>query len=523
MTVERATGTPSKNRPPRRSGAGKKSMLALVIAAFLAGYTSMVSLRGGGQCSAQPLPPPVGITVTPSACSVPTGPGVCVGLCDPVGSSTLVKTTDETTFDQLLKKLTVTLPPWMAKITGGGLQNTGGGDDGFIGGMIDTMVQALLIRLNDTELDMIDWWDTMWWYNLRPAMQAMTRQVNTATSQQVEDFQSGMDAFQEDETNLGEMKTDNQNHQTTRVSENACVAATASGGFGRATNIARQMRQAWQEDVQQDGQNFKGRPSATSAAVKWEKDAETFESTFCDPNDNGGHNVCTSGAPGGAPSTTAPPQDKFGNSYANADTQVTKNLYNKLTMQVDDPTDGPNEAKVAKAVVDNTMGDPTPDPLSYQVLQTPSGQERWLDRRSYLARYAAIRSVPQLIAGWRMPGSKLGQWVKELRADASIPATVAANGTITPVSYEMSDNPSYREVVHAMAVDRFNSGKYANNLIADQGEIEMEKLTVSSFYLMQLRDYYELLERQALMLSVQVALMAEKLPIAETHEVKPVR
>lgn len=485
-------------------------MIALVFVAFLVGYTSMVTLRNN-QCRAAFLPPPVGIVVAPGACSIPAGFGVCLDPCDPIMTSSTVKTTDENVFDQLLQNLTDTLPPWMAKITGGGVSQTGGGDDGFIGGMIDGMVQALLIRLNQFELDLIDWWDTMWWYNLRPALQSMTRQLNVATTQQAEDFQSGMDAFQEDETNLEDMNTDNKNHQRVRVSENACVAATASGGFGRASGYSRAMRQAWQDDVGSDGQNrlhVSGnagatRPSALGQAAKIGQDAVTFEKTFCDPNDNNGQNVCAGPAP----------TDKYGNSYANADTLVTKNLYNKLTMQVDDPTDKVNETLVAKAVVDNTMGDPTGDPIPEAVMNSPAGHERWMNRRSYLARYAAIRSVPQLIAGWRMPGSKLGPWIKEMEQDAGVPAGQG----------EMSDNPSYREIVHAISIDRFNSEKYANNMITDDGEIEMEKLTISSFYLMQLRDYYELLEREALTLAVQVSLMAEKIPVPDTHSAQPTR
>jgi hypothetical protein len=517
MTEQRVTETPKKT-PSRRFRPGKRAMIALVFAAFLVGYTSMVSLRNN-ECRAAFLPPPVGIVVVPGACSIPVGFGVCLDPCDPIMTSDTVKTTDENIFDTLLQKLTVTLPPWMAKITGGGTTQTGGGDDGFIGGMIDGMMQSLLLRLNQFELDLIDWWDTMWWYNLRPALQAMTRQLNVATTQQAEDFQSGMDAFQEDETNLEDMNTDNKNHQRVRVSENACVAATASGGFGRGSGYSRAMRQAWQDDVNADGQNRRyttgatPRPSALGQAAKVAQDATVFESTFCDPNDNNGQNVCTSGAPGGPITGTAPPTDKYGNSYANADTLVTKNLYNKLTMQVDDPADGPNETKVAKAVVDNTMGDPTGDPIPERVMNSPAGHERWMNRRSYLARYAAIRSVPQLIAGWRMPGSKLGAWIQEIEKDSGVPAGQG----------EMSDNPSYREIVHAISIDRFNSEKYANNMITDDGEIQMEKLTISSFYLMQLRDYYELLEREALTLAVQVSLMAEKIPVPDTHAAQPVR
>jgi hypothetical protein len=489
----------------------RKAMLALVLAAFIIGYTSMVSLRGG-QCNAQAiLPPPVGIIVDPGVCIIDVGFGVCVDPCDVIGTSLIVETTDETTIDTLLQNLTDTLPPWMAVMTGGGVSQTGGGDDGFIGGEIDSMMQSLLLRLNDTELDMMDWWDTMWWYNLRPAMQAMTRQWNTSNAQQAEDFQSGMDAFQEDETNLEDMATDNKNHEQVRVSENGCVAATASGGLGRQQNYNRAMRQAWQDNTESDGQNRlhqtgaagTTRPSATGVGAKLEADAKLFESTFCDPQDNGGHNAagCTA------------PSDQYGNSYANADVQVTKNLYNKLTMQVDDPTDGPNEEKVAEAVVNNTMGDPTGDPIQYGAMDSPAGHEQWLNRRSYLARYGAVRSVPQLIAGWRMPGSKLAQWIQEIEKDAGVPTGQG----------EMSNNPSYREILHAISVDRFNSGKYANNMISDSGEIEMEKLTISTFYLMQLRDYYELLEREALTLAVQDSLMAEKVLQPGTTEVQSIK
>lgn len=511
MKWKKSQQSPS-SRPVR---AGKLSLLALVVAAFLLGYSSMVYLRNN-ECRAAFIPSPPTIVIATGDCSTtyPTPMDGCVGLCDPIGSSATIKTTDETVIDTLLENLTDTLPPWLARVTTGAnsftLTPTGGGDDGFIGGEIDVMMQSLLLRLNDTELDMIDWWDTMWWYNLRPAMQAMTRQLNTATSQQAEDFQSGMDAFQEDETNLEDMHTDNKNHQAVRVSENACVAATASGGFGRVTNYARAMRQALQDDmaataqnrVHQSGTSGATRPSAAGMAAKLKQDAQVFESTFCNPQDNGGHNA----------QGCAAPNDKYGNSYADADVQVTKNLFNKLTMQVDDPADGANETKVAEAVLNNEMGDPTGDPIPANAMASPQGHELWLNRRSYLARYAAIRTVPQLIEGWRMPGSKLGPWIKEIEQDAGVPAGQG----------EMSDNPSYKEIVHAISIDRFNSGKYANQMIADDGEVEMEKLTISTFYLMQLRDYYELLEREALTLAVQVSLMAEKAPRPDAMEEQPI-
>ena len=51
---------------------------------------------------------------------------------------------------------------------------------------------------------------------------------------------------------------------------------------------------------------------------------------------------------------------------------------------------------------------------------------------------------------------------------------------------------------------------YAAEMMTDQSKIEMEKLDLSVFYLMQLRDYYELLERTALTLAVQVSVLTDQ-------------
>ena len=81
------------------------------------------------------------------------------------------------------------------------------------------------------------------------------------------------------------------------------------------------------------------------------------------------------------------------------------------------------------------------------------------------------------------------------------------------ICQKASPPPSYKEILHAISMDRFNSGKYAMSMIAEESEIEMEKLILSTFHLMQLRDYYELLERTALVLAVQVSIRADQIPV----------
>src|ERR1039458_7243733 len=83
--------------------------------------------------------------------------------------------------------------------------------------------------------------------------------------------------------------------------------------------------------------------------------------------------------------------------------------------------------------------------------------------------------------------------------------------------------PSYREIMHALSVDRFNSGTYAAGMITDDNKIQMEKLSLSVFYLMQLRDYYELLERTALTLAVQVSVVSGQQNLPGAHLAMPLQ
>ncbi len=210
----------------------------------------------------------------------------------------------------------------------------------------------------------------------------------------------------------------------------------------------------------------------------------------------------------------------------NADALPVKFLFNNLTIPVDSTAAAPNggtEGQNAEAgvedLINNMVGLPAMDAIVLSALTTTTGEQGYLTRRSYLARYAAIRSVPDMIAGWRMPGSRMGQWVADLRQSGG----VAIGNT--------SKNPSYKEIMHALSIDRFNgiddptggASPYAVKMMTDPSKIEMEKLDLSVFYLMQLRDYYELLERTALTLSVQVSVMADQQSMENVNSTAPMK
>ncbi|MBI3441635.1 MAG: hypothetical protein HY052_07535 [Proteobacteria bacterium] len=369
----------------------------------------------------------------------------------------------------------------------------------YISDKTDDMVADLLTSLDTTEQDTIGWWDTMWSDRLQPDLHALVHQVSVAVADQSVVLHTGVDAVNLSENRVVQKESELKDQRAQRVSENVCVAATLSGGYGRANSFATAMRGAWEQQSQAVGLVTSGAGAGSAVAAERQR-YDDYKNIFCDPSGNNGANSdCSAPDP----------------AYFNADTLPSKFIYDRLTTDVTadvDPLTGTTKMeKAVETIVNNMVGVPSSDPISLGALQSATGQQVFLERRVYLARYAAIRSVPQIVAGWRMPGSQMGEWVKSVRDAAGIaPASIASN-------------PSYREIMHAASVDRFNSGSYALGMVTDESEIELEKLTLSVFYLMQLRDYYELLERTALTLAVQVSMMVDQTPMPNITAVTPLR
>jgi hypothetical protein len=349
-------------------------------------------------------------------------------------------------------------------------------------------------QLDWLELSMIDFWNTMWYYNLLPGLQGMAREINIDLAQQA--MQTGSNADATSMMTIARSLNKHEIEDRVNPGEQVCVAATSAGGFTITAGFQRVMRQAWETDSLASGLNTtvdpKGNPypGASAAVGAYQQMYKDYHDIFCDPKANGGNNNC------GASTGVNPP-------LYNADVQPIKYIYNSLTIPVDN-ADEPNPARAAQVetavydIINNMIGLPAADPILPSALITAQGRQTYMLRRSYMARYAAIRSVPDMVAGWRMPGSQMGTFIDDLRENAGVDITM------------VSKNPSYKEIMHTLSIDRFESGKYASGMLTDSNKVEMEKLNLSVFYLMQLRDYYELLERTALTLAVQVSIISEQ-------------
>jgi hypothetical protein len=416
-------------------------------------------------------PPPLGCCAAAPA----VGSGTCVDpeTCEAPGTSSQVSQYLISDFYSALQAGAYAEEAWLFKYVG----------------EIMTSAYDQLDWLQD---EMIDFWNTMWYYNFLPGLQGMTREIKIGLAQQV--MQKGSNADASSLLTIARALNKHEIEDRVDPGEQVCVAATSAGGFTRSVGFSRLMRQAWEYDSLASGLNTttdsKGAPypGAHSAIGSYQQMYKNYHDIFCDPNGNGGNNNC------GASTTLKP-------SLYNADVQPIKYIYNSLTIPVDvadNPAQGPMVEKAINDIISNMVGLPAADPMLASALVTPQGRQAYLSRRSYVARYAAIRSVPDIVASWRMPGSQMGAFVDDLRENAGVDIQ------------RVSRNPSYKEIMHAVSVDRFESGRYAANMLTDSNKVEMEKLNLSVFYLMQLRDYYELLERTALALAVQVSILSEQ-------------
>ena len=372
--------------------------------------------------------------------------------------------------------------------------------------LVDGLMTALLETLNQIELNLIDWWDTFWFYNLHPAMQDMMKQIHISLADQVRAEYSGKDSTSGNDILNAKDDRESEAAKTFAPSESAGVVATLVGGLQRAGAIGKAVGKSVQNTIATPGTNKQGAPGSGGIADAHSARHERFRTTFCDPDSNGGQNrdMCA---------------EDVNPRFHNADTQITKQVYNETTMDIagSTATDAalpPEEEKlppeILEEMITNLVGDTAADPIPEEVLRSSQGQERFLNRRDFLARHAAVSAVPRLSMMWRAPGSQMGLWVKQVNQAAGEPIS------------DISDNPSEKEIMEALTVKRFNTGKYAAGMITDQGAIEREKLIMATMYLMQLRKYYELLERTVLTLSVQVSLMADEMALPDINPTRPV-
>lgn len=188
--------------------------------------------------------------------------------------------------------------------------------------LVDGMMVAFYEQIDQAETNLIDWWDTFWFYNMYPAMQDMTKQLSVSMAEEVRVMMAAADSQGGNAANKARARKEIEDIKNFQPHEGAAVAATLMGGQNRALTIGKGLRKAVQREMGDSGSGVVGTAGSVGPKGMTKQRTGQYESTFCDPDANDGENTCTG---------TPPP------AYINADVQITRHLFNRLTIDIDAP------------------------------------------------------------------------------------------------------------------------------------------------------------------------------------------
>lgn len=354
--------------------------------------------------------------------------------------------------------------------------------ENLINDQINNLVGGVLNRGQGLEDNLETWWDQFYNFDLRPAHANLMAQLHTSRMDQTRQLGSFWSADGLN-TKLKSIETKElKANQDARPSDHVCMAMTQAGGMGRAHAFTRAVRWGIEDERNALGRGGAGSLGASGrdavAQARWDRLANNFR------ND---------AAFGGTVFGSDAPPSGAGYDAVDADIKPTQTLLESRTIPV---RQSPNALAATEQVIENIAGVDVALAMTADEMDSLRGQRRYLQSRARLAKRAAASSPALLSTGWRVEGSDMSTWIQEFsdRTGSSLP---------------VDDNPSYYEIMNALTRYKPSSGTYGAEMTEDTLNIERERYIVSSIYLMQLRDYFELLERVALTLAVDTSLLLD--------------
>jgi len=350
---------------------------------------------------------------------------------------------------------------------------------------------AVAAKIAEVGKNINDWFDVFWLYNLRPAMQAMTVQINTADSDQSNLIGQFTDGFDANRTNMALMGVEIETHRAMRPSENVCVGATAVGGMTSAANFRRAYGTAAPRAALARSGARAGTPAARGPGADQRARWEDYVANYCEASMNGGVAGCAADAP-----------------LAGRDLDITGEIFQKDTIDVRDA----NTRKVVDDLLTNIIEPITMAPIPAQALESPQGQEAFLYGESYKARRQVLFDAVYHIVARRVPGSNMGTYINPIREAAGIDPS------------NFTDSPSHNEVMEVMMAERFRAGTIGVNQIDEPENNNRELVIQQAFQAMQMSDQIDLMDRYALIMAARVgANVTEHKPLDSNVQDRSVR
>lgn len=342
---------------------------------------------------------------------------------------------------------------------------------------------AIAAKMYEVQQNITKWWDEFWFYNLRPAMQAMTVQLNVSDADQSRVLGSYGDALDMNRTNLALMESEVESHRATRPTENECVAATVSGGMAHAAGIRRAYGAAAPAEALRRSNNEAGTTGAGGTgediAARW----STYVDRYCDPTLNAGNAGCAAAG-----------------TFAGRDIDIAGEIFAKDTIDVRDDD--------VKQIVDDmvmNLAEPfVPTPIPATLMDTAEGREYVMDLNAYKTKRQVVYDALYHIVSRRVPGgSAMGEFIQPMRELTPSAGTSGLDG-----SY-LSDSPSHNEIMEVMMSERFRSGTYNMDQVTEPEANGREAVVQQAFMAIAMSDTLDLIDKYSLLLAAQLGDQAK--------------
>lgn len=328
-------------------------------------------------------------------------------------------------------------------------------------------------RFGQIVTDIDDWYDTYWYYNERPAMQAAVEQDNVQEAMQTATLSMFRDAAEQARTIRTLAEIEVESAARNQPSAQICTAGTMSGGLMRANAIRRAYAAAAPVQAARRTANTRGTAAAQGAAADIAERWNNVRATYCNSEDNNGNSGCAVDGP-----------------MVDADIDVTATIFMNDTIDLTDP-------QVRQAVDDliTNVAEPfAPNLIPASAANGAAGVEASVRRDAYRAQRQAIHAALQHVVARRAPGAGNGSFLAAMRESAGMSADMLTN------------NPSHNEILEVMASERFRTGQYSLEQVDTPDNNARELVVQNATEVMLNKDRNDLIDLLSLMVAVESAI-----------------
>ncbi len=383
---------------------------------------------------------------------------------------------------------------------------------------------------------------TLWYYDILPSMEKMTRELTLANGTQAEELGAFEDAKNINKTNAAIADMQIQDHRALRPNGGMCMAGTMMSALLRSTsfsdgyNTAAAVGKVWRS-----ANNF-GFPAAGGMALDmqytWQHQDTLNSSTagyvpyWCNMNYNDGNAGC-------AANGTYFDQDIdvagmiFGGTGLDTIPLTTNLPASPPNTCVTDPTatlslacNSPTAINLDRLIVN--LAEPfVKDPVTAN--PDKGGKAAILQSVSYKARRQVVYDGLNYVISRRVPAGlsladekKTNQNTNTLLGNSNLPVPPnQASGepdfqpllkeirTLTGEAITTAPNPSRDEILRALMTQRFRSGLYSSGQITEPENNQREMVVDQALQVIQLSDDLDIMDHQMLLLAAQVSSEVE--------------